>query len=428
MSKVLLLSHSGFSDENANGLTMKNILSAWRSDEKAEFYCDVEIPDYSAADDYFRVTDMQMLMAFTGRRTEHIFNANTNYMRAATTIANAKSAGKPESRIPLWLKKRKYHFGLKWLRELLWEISPWGHKALDQWIDRIAPDVVVYMVGESIFMDRLVLKTIQRTSATLVLYNGEAYRIIDIKTRKGLERAYYRKVENLYQSLNKCAALAIFNCAPLMERYAAVYPPHSRQIVAYNCASSNYTVYHTHSPLVISYFGNLGVGRIESLIQIADVLRGIEQSLSIDIYGNTTDADKRRLAQHENIRYHGFVPAQKLHDIAEKSDVLVHVESFDEDMISKLHYAFSTKIAQYLCAGRPVLCYAPEGSISSEYLKRENGALVATDISQLESGLRRLIQDPEFRTAYAERARQLGAKNHNREITAALVKREIDLL
>lgn len=75
------------------------------------------------------------------------------------------------------------------------------------------------MVGESIYMDRLVLRTVERTAAKLVLYNGEAYRIIDIKTRKGLERAYYRKAEKLYQRLNESSSLAIFNCTPLMDEY-----------------------------------------------------------------------------------------------------------------------------------------------------------------------------------------------------------------
>ena len=108
------------------------------------------------------------------------------------------------------------------------------------------------------------------------------------------------------------------------------------------------------------------------------------------------------------------------------SDILLHVESFDEEIVSRLHYAFSTKLAQYLCSGRPLLCYAPEGSVSSEYLKQEKGALVVTNISELKLGLTKLVLDPEFRAEYAEHARQLGIKNHNHEITAALVKQEIN--
>ena len=85
MSKVLLFSHSGFSNENANGITMKNLLSAWSSDEKAEFYCDVQPPDFTAADNYFRVTDIQMLTAFVGKKTVHIFSANTEDAKAVKT-------------------------------------------------------------------------------------------------------------------------------------------------------------------------------------------------------------------------------------------------------------------------------------------------------------------------------------------------------
>lgn len=59
---------------------MKNLLSAWSSDEKAEFYCDVQPPDFTAADNYFRVTDIQMLTAFVGKRL-FIFSAPILRMR-----------------------------------------------------------------------------------------------------------------------------------------------------------------------------------------------------------------------------------------------------------------------------------------------------------------------------------------------------------
>ena len=163
-------------------------------------------------------------------------------------------------------------------------------------------------------------------------------------------------------------------------------------------------------------------------MQIADVLYDIDQSLSIDIYGNAAEADQVEFNRYANIRYHGFVSAQSLHGILERSDILLHVESFREAIASKLQYAFSTKIAQYLCACRPLLCYAPAGSASSEYLRQENGALVAANVTELKIGLTELIRAPALRAAYAERARRLGLQNHNREITAAFVKREIDSL
>ena len=75
-----------------------------------------------------------------------------------------------------------------------------------------------------------------------------------------------------------------------------------------------------------------------------------------------------------------------------------------------------------------MLCYAPADSASAEYLKRENGALVAVNRSELQNGLSQLIRDPALRTRYADRAKQLGLKNHNRETTAAYVRQEIEAL
>lgn len=426
MSKVLLISRSGFSDENANGITMKNLLSAWSSNEKAEFYCDVEPPDFSAADNYFRVTDMQMLAALMLKKSKHIFCAKETTNDNGSSVHRVKSAS--PSRIPSWLKKRKYNFWLKWLREILWKISPWGRRALNRWIDEIAPDVIVYMVGESIFMDRLVLRIIKKTSAKLVLYNGEGYRVIDLNERKGIERAYYRAAEKLYGKLNENASLVIYNCPSLMEEYSKLYCAGSKQIIAYNSADYVCSKYNPKSQLIISYFGNLGVGRVDSLLQIADVLHKIDSDLFLNIYGNAADEDKKKLGLHTSIKYHGFVSAKMVRNIAEESDILIHTESFDAEIIHKLRFAFSTKIAQYLCAGRSILCYAPAESTSAKYLKQENGAIVAVNLDELKYSLERLVSDSELRIRYAELAKNLGMKNHNREKTAAFVKQEIDAL
>lgn len=84
---------------------MKNLLSAWSSDEKAEFYCDVQPPDFTAADNYFRVTDIQMLTAFVGKKTVHIFSANTEDAKAVKTQTTDECGNERARQIPPWLKR-----------------------------------------------------------------------------------------------------------------------------------------------------------------------------------------------------------------------------------------------------------------------------------------------------------------------------------
>ncbi len=423
MQKVLLFSHSGFSDENANGITMKNLLSAWPAKEKAEFYCDVQPPDYSAAHQYFRVTDVQTMKAFLGRKSEHIFT----YDPARQELKTVSPSPRSPKKIPGWLKKQKYNFSLRLLREHMKSISPWGHRSFWRWLEEVRPDVIVYMVGESFFQDKLVLKAQKKTGVPLVLYNGEAFRIIELKKRHGLERAYYRKVEKLYEKLNERASLTIYNCSMLMEDYQRRYPVVGKAMIAYNSAAAQ-PDYVPGDDLKITYFGNLGVGRSDVLLHAADILGQIQTDLKIHIYGNATAENAQRFDGHPNIDYHGFVDQTQLQTVIRESDILLHVESFDPDIIPKLRYAFSTKIAQCLRAGRCFVTYAPSQTASTQYLAASGGAAVASSSQMFKTLMEQLVADPDARLSWARKAAAVGAENHHMENTAALVRRQIEAL
>lgn len=427
MSTILLISRTGFSDQEANGITMKNLLSAWRPDEKAEFYCDVQPPDYSAAYKYFRTTDMDMLKAFVGKGSGTVFCRTTSQepvLNSKSVDISIKTSG--SSSIPRWMKQRKYDFRLKWLREILWFFSPWGHRKLENWITEVSPDAVVYMVGESIFLDKLVLHVCQKRLLPLVLYNGEAFRLIDIKKRKGLEREYYRYIKRLYSKLNRIACYVIYNCEMLKEGYEQEYTPCPKGMVVYNSADIHCSDYIAHEKPVITYFGNLGVGRTGSLIKMAEILSEIDHSVHIDVYGKAIQSDEALIRQQKNLSYHGLISADKLQTVIAESDILIHTESFQADIIDKLRYAFSTKIAQCLHAGRCLLSYIPKESASAQYLLKERCAVVATNENELREAWRMLLYNPQERVKFAKAAKEIGKKNHDVGITSKKVHAVIE--
>lgn len=410
MQKLLLFAHSAFSDENANGITMKNLLSAWTAEEKAEFYCQAQAPDFSAAGQYFRITDIQAIKAFFGRKPRCVLRRDD-----AGTSQEGKSAIQQNKKIlhtPLWLKKYKYNFVLKWIREYAWILAPWGRKQFWEWIAEVSPDVIVYMVGESVFLDRLVLQVSEKTGKPLVLYNGEAYRLIDLKQRRGLERAYYKKTKKQYKKLVTKAVLAVYNSGMLEREYETQYPGSPEGLVIYNSARCDVEPYRIKETVKITYFGNLGVGRSEELLRVAGVLEKVAPSLVLDIYGKATPEQAAWFASRNNIRYHGFVDAATLGEIISASDILLHVETFDPQRKQKLKYAFSTKIAQCLCSGRAFISFAPEEMASSEYLKTVPGVCLASTEASLEACLRTLIEDPDKRRQCAEQAYQTGLEQH----------------
>lgn len=426
MQKILLFSHNCFSNENANGITMKNLLSAWSAEEKAEFYCSPEAPDFSAASQYFRVTDIQAAKSFFGKKSQHAFS-ETGERIAGDGEQRANAIGRA-SQIPSWFKKHKYNFCLKWIREYLWILGPWGHRQFWEWLDHVSPDVIVYMVGESIFMDQLVLKVHEKTGKPLILYNGEAFRIIDLKTRHGLERSYYRRVEALYEELSRKASFIIYNCETLQEEYGEKYPSEAKSMVAYNSAESIQEPYPSNNACVITYFGNLGVGRSAELLKVAGVLAELDPSQKLHIYGNAQKVWEEKFQTCPNICYHGFINAKELRRVIAASDILLHVETFDEEYIPKLKYAFSTKIAQCLCSGRCFISFAPQEMASSRYLKTVEGAVLVSDEKALSDMLGNLIRDPQLRSEYAEKVYQAGLRNHQMETTSRKLRQEVELL
>lgn len=285
---MLLFNHNGFSNQNANGMTMKAFLSAWSPEDKARFYYGTEKTDFSCCLNKIWVTDMDMLKAFFGKKSQYVFNREER-------ISQHQAEPKQEERkaeVPKSLKKHKYNFALKWLREILRMFQPWGKKDFLKWVKDFGPDYVVYMVGESISMDKILLETLKYTGAKLVLYNGKAYCIIDLSKRKGIER---------------------------------LYPKRRRQFVGYDTAIFDTEEYIPSRNMNITYFGNAGDGRMESLFEIADVFNDIDPKQVLHIYGRAGDGYFPSINARKNVNYHGMVGQEVLSKVKNKADILLCV-------------------------------------------------------------------------------------------------------
>lgn len=222
------------------------------------------------------------------------------------------------------------------------------------------------------------------------------------------------------------ACYVIYNCEMLKEGYEQEYSACPPGMVAYNSADIDCAEYTAQGKPVITYFGNLGVGRTDSLIKMAKVLFEIDPSFHIDIYGKARQSDEALICQQENLSYHGFISAEKLQTVIAQSDILLHTESFQPDIAKKLQYAFSTKIAQCLHAGRCLLSYVPKGSASAQYLLKENCAVVATNEIELRDAWKLLLFNSQKRTEYAKAAQEIGRKNHDAETTSKQVRAVIE--
>lgn len=422
MDTVLVISYNSFSLKNANGMTILSLMSAYSKDNLIQLCRSTDEKNFSFARSYFCVTDREMLTSFFFKKARGIYDCPQNQTESSNMDISTSSA-----ELSKGLRKNNYNFVLRWLRELLWIIAPWGKRKLLKWVKENNPQVIVYMVGESISNDIDVLRIVKKRKIPFVLYNCEGYRTINVDERKGIEKFFYKTVEKSYKKLQRLSGLVIYNCGYIKNRYQAMYKAPEKSIIAYNSASFDTTPYliKPEKKLTISYFGNLGVGRVASIMEIADFLMECHPDLKIDVYGRPSERDEQLMSRHPSIVLHGFVGQDTLLKVRENSDILLHTESFDPDIVPKLKNAFSTKIAQCLCSGRCLLTYAPIDMASTDYLLTEACACVASSKEEMKAKLNELIENPELRLMYANRALDSARKNHDKQITAELVKKSI---
>lgn len=405
MPKVLVIAYNSFSDTNANGKTIKSLLSSFSPEEIAQFYCGGERPDWSVTHNYFQVTDVMMLKSFY-RKMNYTPKEETDSIHTSSTTRSSRYNT---------LRKHNYNFALRFIREILWKFSYRWRREFIKWVNEFNPEAIFYMVGDSVFMDKLVLSVATRCNIPIVLYNCEAYRLVNLRERKGLESLYYRRSENSYRKLLMYNKLhVIYNSQYLKAGYSAFYslvPNSSIFYTPYIFENSEYT--RKNSVLNFVYFGNMGVGRVDSLVDFSKALHHVNPCSILSIYGYVPADEVHKFALLDNVKLMGVVPANELRDIKERSDVLVHVESFDPLIMPKLRYAFSTKIAQYLCAGRCIISYAPRDMASSEYLIQSKSVLFASTYLDLVQIIKEIHKNGNSIKEYADYALVQAKEYHN---------------
>lgn len=420
MPKVLVIAYNSFSDTNANGKTIKSLLSSFSPNEIAQFYCGGERPDWSVTQNYFQITDVMMLKSFYKN-----MNYTPNEEISAFPKYNTAESSKYNK-----LRKHNYNFALRFIREILWKFSYRWRRNFKKWVSDFTPEVIFYMVGDSVFMDKLVLSVATMYNIPVVLYNCEAYRLVNLQERDGIESLYYRRSENSYRKLLSYSKLyVIYNSHYLKTGYESFYhitPNSSVFYTPYIFENSEYI--RKKGPLNFVYFGNMGVGRVDSLVEFAKALLHVNSDSILSIYGSVPKAELHKFNAVGNVKLMGVVTSNELRDIKENSDVLVHVESFDHIIIPKLRYAFSTKIAQYFCAGRCVISYAPEDMASSKYLIQSKAALFASSYLELVQILKEIHINQSLLKIYADRSLVQAREFHNEDIIGKNLYRKLNEL
>jgi glycosyltransferase involved in cell wall biosynthesis len=171
------------------------------------------------------------------------------------------------------------------------------------------------------------------------------------------------------------------------------------------------------------FAGNLGLGRWKVLGALGRCLEELSSEervqCELSIYSlMEPEPDVLRQLQEPSVsRFLGALDSAQLRNAMAGVDVLVLVEAFDRAARHITRLSISTKIPEYLAAGRCILAVGPDDVASIQYLAEHDLGVVVTtrDSGALKASLRQIIRSGESRVRYASRGPEAARDRHGLE-------------
>ncbi|QBO59684.1 glycosyltransferase family protein [Chryseobacterium salivictor] len=421
--KVLLVSRNAW--DNKAGNTYSNFFQEFKPGQLAQVYCRDELPDNELCENYFCISENKLIKSlFSKQNVGAVLKKN----EAAENIELQKAA---ESGNKLYGFFRNHRFTLLlWLRELIWLSENWKSEELDKFIREFNPDVIYTDAHDTFYTYRVLHYVRKVANAPYVMFHADdhlTYRKFSLSPLFWINRFMLR------QYVKKAIKQAAINYC-IIDEQRTIYNrivPNAYKILN-KCAdfSGDYKEEEIHKPVKMIYAGNLHLGRWKTLQKLAEAIKVINKDSSkihLDIYTgkSVTEAKLNKIKIDSAITLHDFIPYEQLIEIQKKSDILLHVESFDlkEKLLTFL--SFSTKIVDFFEMGKCILAIGWKESAPIKYLLEKDAAVIVSEYDDILNKLNSFVENPEIIREYSRKSYNCGKAFHSKEKMLGMFKNDL---
>lgn len=416
--KVLIISHNPLSTFESMGKSLLEMTRVFKKEELIQLYVYPSVPNVDRCASYFRITDKDILKSYFFLPMKiGVVEAQLNQNSLFENEKDEKVYRNPKNKRPLMML----------LRDAMWRCSKWYRRSLVEWLKTEKPDCILAAPGGAKFLYDMASKISKDLEIPVFSYLCDEFyflpkakkitgRIQNYLLKKTIEKYYYTCVKHVF-----CI------CDNLKKLYKEKFGVECTTIMtgaSIPFAKKPKLIKDIHT---ISYLGNLRCDRYKSLVEIGECIDKLNETynknIKIHIYSNEkNDSILKYLKRVESIVFEGFVSGEKFTKVVNESDILIHTESFDGAFASAVKNSISTKIADSLACGVPILAYGPEGIASMDYLEKNNAAYCIVKKENLFEKINYLILHPESTHAILYNSLALARNKHDSTKNSALMK------
>lgn len=405
LPKILVISHTPFAASDSMGSTMASYLTTYNPDKIAQFYIKNKVPDLPVCNNYYRVTDSEIL-----KKILHPFSAKIGTKIELTKDTQTEKKAEIKE---VKVNRKNRSLGLL-LRNILWGSKVWYNKNFKNWLKDFSPDIILLQPGDFSYLFKIATKLSKKLGIPLVIHQSEAY-YLKPYFRKSPDYLLYRyDFKKKFEKAMKRASLCIYLCDALERDYNKFFNTPSVTIYkSTNLVPEKSQRVFDKTDIKFIYGGNLGeaVGRCEPLLEIGKAVK--KCGFCIDVYTGSKGSYMSELKEENGIRLHDAVPNDELQKKIRESDFIVHIENQKEEFKTDNKYAFTTKIADMLASGVCSIVYGSTEIAGIKYFAENGIACVVEDGKDLEDTIKELIQNDNLRQGYIEKALSFAKSNHS---------------
>ncbi len=397
--RLLVFSNNPISLNNSNGRSIFNLLKEFRDYEILNLFIhngDTTLSQFK----FYRISDKDVLNVLLKRKT----------------LTDEEIPHRPiTAQSKLKIKHKKTSFKML-IRGFLWQKRRFRTEFINM-VKKMNPDILIYQVGDSYSFNDMAITIKDVLNIPMIIYDTEDYFFKNwdyIKARnfKGIFfRFYKRKYDNSFKSLISKTDKAVFLTEDLEQLHKYKFP-YLNTISIYN-SHSDVTLKNDKKTGLITYSGNLEVGRLESLISISKILSKIDSNLIITVCSQTKQKSiLSKFKNINNVNFIGEISYEENLKLLSESQLILLIESFDPFYIRDTKHAFSSKIPDCLYTLNSILVYSPVSCTVNKYFKKYNCGWNCDNLHSLEESLKEIIS-LNFENKYKNYAVSVNELNHD---------------
>lgn len=412
MSKILIISHSGMNTSNDVGKTLALLFDKFDKYELAHLFFNNVFPNVEKCESMYRISDVQMVESIFKRKKAGEEYCYEMQVKDGNSNLYEKSVGRTSLKLLL--------------RDIVWKIGRYDKEKLLNWVRKFNPEVIFLAPGYSMFIYEIAIYISKELNIPLTcfwmddFYNEDfiKWNVFDFIRKKCLRKVIQRTIRVSSYNFVVSKEMGEYYSRQFGKSFEVLYTPYVSDVV---CEDNKIL----DDGITFLYAGGLRLGRNEVLATLGKALE--KYDVKLRIYSDAKAVELISVFDGiASIDFRGFISSAELKEEMKKSNVLLHVESFDKKNISQTRFSLSAKIPECLSMNRLLFAIGPQQQSSMKYLIDNQAALVCNSENEIENVLAEYFSTDFDETKYIENGNILLKNNHSIESIGNRLKNIFD--